>query len=146
MVDKFKGFWMMVAGERDEQYLHPVTSEDIATQLHRLGWLCVAPADRKMTLLDDLDDREPVSLVLPRGPWRTSKTPYLDPYMEMGGHVRIFKAASSNSMTTHRARQHFGLEAEDKPSVRMDHYEEAETTSASVKAMEKLSKPDKAGG
>ena len=42
MADKFKGFWMMEAGERDEKYLHPATPEDVATQLRAMGYLVLS--------------------------------------------------------------------------------------------------------
>ena len=43
MADKFKGFWMMEAGERDERYLHPATPEDVATQLRAMGYSVFGP-------------------------------------------------------------------------------------------------------
>lgn len=42
-MDKFRGFWMMEAGERDEQYLHPATPEEIATQLRAMGYAVYGP-------------------------------------------------------------------------------------------------------
>ena len=42
MADKFKGFWMMEAGERDEKYLHPATPEDVAIQLRKMGYLVLS--------------------------------------------------------------------------------------------------------
>ena len=80
MAGKFVAFQMLVKDdERGENFIHPASAEDVATQLRKMGWTVRPPGCIESCIAGAKQAAEIVSLARSTrpGPWKVEKLPYL---------------------------------------------------------------------